>query len=81
MKDRDSKPVVSKSIGNAERVKIRTGKPMDVINPYKEAVLRIRIRDPVPFCPSDPGWVKSGSGSGLKHPNHIYESLDTNFLG
>ncbi len=36
----------------------------------KKPVLRIRIRDPVPFRPRDPGWVKNqdpdpGSGSGM----------------
>jgi hypothetical protein len=47
-------------------------------------VLRIRIRDPVPFWPRDPGWVKNpdrGSGSGIKIPDHISdsESLETIF--
>jgi hypothetical protein len=42
-------------------------------------VLRIRIRDPVPFSPRDPGWVKSGSGSGMNNPDHISESIETFF--
>ncbi len=34
---------------------------------YTSAVLRIRIRDPMPFRPLDPGlWKKSGSGSGTR---------------
>ncbi len=36
------------------------------------ASLRIRIRDPVPFWPLD-----SGSGSGMKNPDIISESLKT----
>jgi hypothetical protein len=48
------------------------------------AVLRIRIRDPVPFWPRDPGWVKNqdldpGSRSGMNNTDHISESLDTFF--
>jgi hypothetical protein len=35
-------------------------------------VLRIRIRDPVPFWPLYPG-------SGMNNPDHISESLETNF--
>jgi hypothetical protein len=34
------------------------------------------------FDPSirDPGWVtKSGSGSGMNNPNHIFESTETIF--
>jgi hypothetical protein len=49
-------------------------------------VLRIRIRDQVPFDPwlRDPGWVKNqdtdlGYGSGLNNPDHISESLETTF--
>ncbi len=48
------------------------------------AVLRIRIRDPVPFLPLDPGsgmGKKSGSGSGMNNPDHISESLETIVLG
>jgi hypothetical protein len=37
------------------------------------AVLRIRIRDPVPF-------FTPGSGSGRNNPDHISESLETIFL-
>ncbi len=37
-------------------------------------VLRLRIRDPVPFW-----WLKSGSGSGTNNPDHISKSLETNF--
>jgi hypothetical protein len=40
----------------------------------------LRIRDPVPFSPLDPGLVKSGSGSGMNIPDHIFESLETIFL-
>ncbi len=41
-------------------------------------MLRIRIRDPVPFLPLDPGWVKkSGSGSGMNNPDHISKNLET----
>ncbi len=46
------------------------------------AVLWIRIRDPVPFWPLDPGsemGKKSGSGSRMKIPDHISESLETIF--
>ncbi len=52
---------------------------MDPVDPDPEHWLRIPIRDPVPFWPSDPGWVKyqdpvpgsgafltSGSGMGKK---------------
>jgi hypothetical protein len=38
-------------------------------------VLRIRIRDPVPFRPLDPGsgmGRKSASGSGMNNPDHIF---------
>ncbi len=52
----------------------------------KFSVLRIRIRDPVPFLSLDPGWVKSqdpdlGFGSGMNIPDHISESLETIYLG
>ncbi len=44
-----------------------------------QTVWRIRIRDPLPFWPRDPGWVKkSGSGSGMNNPDHT-ESLETVF--
>jgi hypothetical protein len=39
-----------------------------------QTVLRIRIRDPVPFWPLDPEsgmGKKSGSGSGMNNPDHI----------
>ncbi len=41
----------------------------------------LRIRDPVPLWPLDPGLVKkSGSpGSGINNPDHISESLETVF--
>jgi hypothetical protein len=45
-------------------------------------VLRIRIRDLVPFNPLYPGsgmGQKSGSGSGMNNPDHISESLKTIF--
>jgi hypothetical protein len=47
--------------------------------PYSFPVLRIRIRDPVPFWPLVPGSgmdKKSRSGSGTNNPDHISESLD-----
>jgi hypothetical protein len=43
-------------------------------------VLRIRIRDPVPFGPLDPGWIKNKNldpGSGMNIPDHISESIET----
>ncbi len=46
------------------------------------AVLKLRIRDPVPFWPRDPAWVKiikSGSGSGNNNPDHISEQLRNKF--
>ncbi len=49
-----------------------------------QAVLRIRIRDPVPFWPLDPGsgkGKKSWSGSGMNNPDHNLQSLETIFLG
>ncbi len=48
----------------------------------QKAVLRIRIRDPVPNWPLDPGsgmGKKSWSGSGIYSPDHISESLETVF--
>ncbi len=39
------------------------------------AVLRIGIRDPVPFWPLDPGsrmGRKTASGSGMNNPDHIF---------
>ncbi len=39
------------------------------------SVLRIRIRDPVPFWSRDPGWVESqhpDPGSGMNNPDHIF---------
>ncbi len=49
---------------------------------YYGSMLRIRIRDLVPFWPLDPGWVKkSGPGSGMNNPDHISEELWTQFLG
>jgi hypothetical protein len=48
----------------------------------KQTVLR--IRDPVPFRPLDPGWVKNqdpnpGSGFGMDIPDHTSENLETMF--
>jgi hypothetical protein len=44
------------------------------------AVLWIRIQDPVPFLPPGSGMgKKSRSGSGMNVPDHISESLETNF--
>jgi hypothetical protein len=34
------------------------------------SVLRIWIRDPVPFEPWDPGWKKFGSGINIRDPQH-----------
>ncbi len=49
---------------------------------YKYSVLRIRIRDPVPFLPLDPG---SGIGFfpdlGSRIPNPYFWELSDNFLG
>jgi hypothetical protein len=48
----------------------------------KFPVLRIRIRDPVPFWPLDPEsgmGKKSGSGSVMNNPDHISEGLETFF--
>ncbi len=48
------------------------------------SVLRIRIRDPVPFWPLDPGsgmGKKSGSGSGMNNPDQVSESLKIIFWG
>jgi hypothetical protein len=44
---------------------------------YINAVLR--IQEPVPFNPwiRDLGREKTGSGSGMKNPDHISESLET----
>ncbi len=45
-------------------------------------MLRIRIRDPVPFDPwiRDPGWVKNQvPGSGRNIPDRIPESLEPIF--
>jgi hypothetical protein len=45
------------------------------------AVLRIRIRYPVPFYTLGPGsgmGKKSGSGSEMNNPDHISESLKNN---
>ncbi len=56
-------------------------RPPPLISP-EQSVLRIRIRDPMPFRPliQDPGWVKkSGSGSGMNNPDHISDSLETIF--
>jgi hypothetical protein len=54
---------------------------VDISNsPRFNPVLRIRILDPVPFGPLDPGSgmaEKSGSGSGMNKPDHISESLET----
>ncbi len=45
---------------------------------YLLAVLRIRIRDPVPFWLRDPGWIKcQDPGSGMINPDHISWSLET----
>ncbi len=45
-----------------------------------QSVLRIQIRDPVPFWNLDPGCVKkSRSGSRMNIPDHISESLETIF--
>jgi hypothetical protein len=42
----------------------------------------LRIRDPEPFCPLDPGsgmGKKSGCRSGMNNPDHFSESLETIF--
>ena len=41
----------------------------------------LRIRDPVPFSPRDPGMgKKTGSGSGINNPDHISQRFKNNFL-
>jgi hypothetical protein len=50
------------------------------------AVLRIGIRDPVPFLPLDPGsgmGRKSGSGSGIRdeQPGSYFPELRNSFFG
>jgi hypothetical protein len=60
--------------------------PLTCVNKYMylTAVLRIRIRDPVPFWPLDPG---SGIGFfripdlGSRIPNSYFWELSDNFLG
>ncbi len=40
----------------------------------------LRIRDPVPFLPLDPGWVKNQDPDpGLNNPDHFSESLEIFF--
>jgi hypothetical protein len=34
-------------------------------------------RDPVPFLPLDPGWVKSQDPDPMNNQDHISESLET----
>jgi hypothetical protein len=47
-------------------------------HPFKDispSVLRIWIRDWVPFRPLDPGWEESqhpDPGSGMNNPDHIF---------
>jgi hypothetical protein len=48
----------------------------------------LRIRDPVPFRPLDPGsgmGIKSRSGYGIRirdeHPGSYFRELENNFLG
>ncbi len=53
-------------------------------DPDPQPVLRIRFRDQVLFCSLDPGsgmGKKSGSGSGINNPDHIFRELRNNFLG
>ncbi len=48
-----------------------------------QAVLRIRIQDPIPFRPLDPGsgmGKKSGSGSEMNNPDH-FPRVWKQFLG
>jgi hypothetical protein len=48
----------------------------------RKTVLRIRIRDAVPFWPLDAGsgmGKKSRSGSGMNIPDHVAESAETLF--
>jgi hypothetical protein len=37
------------------------------------------MRDPVPYWPLDPGWVKNKIGSGMNNLDHISESLQPIF--
>ncbi len=58
----------------------------DAQNKQVGSVLRIRIRDPVPFWPRDPGsgmGNKSGSGSGIRdeQPRSYFLELRNHFLG
>ncbi len=56
------------------------GKSAFFLNAGTKPVLRIRIRDPVPFLPPGSGMgKKSGSRSGMNNPDHISESLETVF--
>jgi hypothetical protein len=46
----------------------------------KKSVLLIRIRDPLPFWPLDPGsGMCKESGSGMNNPDLISRSLETIF--
>ncbi len=52
----------------------------EVSSSYAGAVLRIRILDPVPFCPLDLGsGMGKKSGSEMNNPDHISESLEIIF--
>jgi hypothetical protein len=66
---------------NMVKIYLRTPRTPGVqVNDYKEAVLRIRIRDPVPFCPLDLGWVKKiRTRPEMNNPDHISVSLETIF--
>ncbi len=64
-----------------ERLRVRVLNEGDCMN--LQPVLRIRIRDPVPFWLLDLGsgmCRKSASGSGMSNPDHIFQSLETIFL-
>ncbi len=61
--------------GGARHPDCRQGLP---IFPHhsRRIIAVLRIRDPVPFWPRDPGWVKK-SGSEMNNPDHISGSLET----
>ncbi len=70
--------VNAKFLGNAIKPKFDVSQMIRVVKLFY--VLRICIRDPVPFLPRDPGWVKnSDPGSGMNILDHISESLQTIF--
>ncbi len=80
-----ARSVILQTLSWFKWIRILSDAQIRVTRVIKHAVLRIRIRDPVPFWPLDLGsgmGKKSGSGSGMNSPDHISESLETiGFLG